>query len=533
MAADMKKLVESGRTVIGIEFGSTRIKAVMADPLTGEVLASGGHGWENRLENGLWTYHLDEIIAGLQDCYADLKRDVAQKCGATIRKAAAIGISAMMHGYMAFDKEGSLLIPFRTWRNSNTKAAAGELTQLFNFNIPERWSVAHLYQCILDGEEHLKKLHSVSTLSGFIHRRLTGRAVLGVGDAAGMFPVDSDTMDYRADFEAKFNDLLKSKGFSFKLKDIFPKVLCAGEDAGTLTAEGARLLDPKGDLEAGIPLCPPEGDAGTGMAATNSVRVRTGNVSAGTSIFAMIVLEHALRDLHREIDNVTTPDGKQVAMVHANNCTSDLNAWVSVFREFAKLSGHEMPDNDLFALLYNNALENADPDCGGVISYGYLSGEFITGMDEGRPLLARTPEARFTLANLMRSNLDTSLGAVRLGMDILKEEGVAVDRLLGHGGLFKTKGVGQQIMADALNIPVWVMTTAGEGGPWGMALLAAFLVRDDRSLALPEFLDQVIFKNAESSRLDPDPKGVAGFNSFMQRYTACLPVEKAATECLK
>jgi sugar (pentulose or hexulose) kinase len=531
--ADMKELVESGRTVIGIEFGSTRIKAVMADPQTGEVLASGGHGWENRLENGLWTYHLDEIISGLQDCYADLKRDVAAKCGAKIGKAAAIGVSAMMHGYMAFDKEGNLLIPFRTWRNSNTKEAAEKLTALFGFNIPERWSVAHLYQCILDKEEHLRKLDSVTTLAGFIHRRLTGKAVLGVGDAAGMFPVDSDAMDYRADFAAKFDDLLHDCGFSFKLKKIFPKVLCAGEDAGSLTAEGAKLLDPEGDLEPGIPMCPPEGDAGTGMAATNSVRVRTGNVSAGTSIFAMIVLEHALKGLHREIDNVTTPDGKQVAMVHANNCTSDLNAWVSVFREFAKLSGHEISDNDLFSLLYNNALENGDPDCGGVISYGYLSGEFITGLDEGRPLLARTPDAKFTLANLMRSNLDTSLGAVRLGMDILKEDGVAVDRLLGHGGLFKTKGVGQQIMADALDTPVWVMKTAGEGGPWGMALLAAYLVRSDRSLALPEFLDKVIFKDAESSRRDPDPKGVEGFNRFMQRYTACIPVEKAATQCLK
>lgn len=533
MAADMKKLVEEGKTVIGIEFGSTRIKAVMADPQTGEVLASGGHGWENRLENGLWTYHLDEIIEGLQDCYADLKRDVKEKCGATIRKAAAIGISAMMHGYMAFDKEGTLLIPFRTWRNSNTKAAAEELTRLFNFNIPERWSVSHLYQCILDGEEHLKKLDSVTTLAGYIHRRLTGRKVLGVGDAAGMFPVDSETMDYRADFVEKFDALLKSKGFSFKLKDLFPKVLAAGEDAGALTAEGARLLDPKGDLEAGIPLCPPEGDAGTGMVATNSVKVRTGNVSAGTSIFAMIVLERALKDLHREIDNVTTPDGRQVAMVHANNCTSDLNAWVSIFREFAKLSGHPISDNDLFALLYNNALDNGDPDCGGVLSYGYLSGEFITGMDEGRPLLVRTPEAKFTLANLMRSNLDTSLGAIRLGMDILKDEGVAVDCLLGHGGLFKTKGVGQQIMADALDTPVWVMTTAGEGGPWGMALLAAFLVRPDRSLDLPDFLDKVIFKNAERSKLDPKSEGVAGFSRFMKRYSACLPVEKAATQCLK
>lgn len=530
---EIKKIIEDGKTVIGIEFGSTRIKAVMADPQSGEVLASGGHGWENRLENGLWTYHLDEIISGLQNCYADLKKDVLKKYGVTLKKAAAIGISAMMHGYMAFDRDGNLLIPFRTWRNSNTKVAAEKLTSLFNFNIPERWSVSHLYQCILDHEEHLKRLESVTTLAGFIHRKLTGKAVLGIGDAAGMFPVDSESMDYRSDFEKKFNDLLADSGFSFKLRDVFPKVLCAGEDAGTLTEEGARLIDPQGDLIPGIPLCPPEGDAGTGMTATNSVKVRTGNVSAGTSIFAMIVLERALKDLHREIDNVTTPDGKQVAMVHANNCTSDLNAWVGIFREFAKLSGHELDDNELFSLLYNNALKNADADCGGVLSYGYLSGEFITGMDEGRPLLVRTPDAKFTLANLMRSNLDTSLGAIRLGMDILKTEDVKIDRLLGHGGLFKTKGVGQKIMADALNIPVWVMTTAGEGGPWGMALLAAFMVRDDRSLTLPQFLDQVIFKDADGSREDPDPEGVDGFNRFMRRYTACLRVEKAACETLK
>ena len=369
---EIKKIIEDGKTVIGIEFGSTRIKAVMADPQSGEVLASGGHGWENRLENGLWTYHLDEIISGLQNCYADLKKDVLKKYGVTLKKAAAIGISAMMHGYMAFDRDGNLLIPFRTWRNSNTKVAAEKLTSLFNFNIPERWSVSHLYQCILDHEEHLKRLDSVTTLAGFIHRKLTGKAVLGIGDAAGMFPVDSESMDYRSDFEKKFNDLLADSGFSFKLRDVFPKVLCAGEDAGTLTEEGARLIDPQGDLIPGIPLCPPEGDAGTGMTATNSVKVRTGNVSAGTSIFAMIVLERALKDLHREIDNVTTPDGKQVAMVHANNCTSDLNAWVGIFREFAKLSGHELDDNELFSLLYNNALKNADADCGGVLSYGYL-----------------------------------------------------------------------------------------------------------------------------------------------------------------
>lgn len=529
---DYKQLIAEGGAVLGIELGSTRIKGVLIDPSDGKVLAQGSHGWENRLENGIWTYHIDEVWSGVQDTYADLKKDVLAKYGVALKKLSALGFSAMMHGYLAFDKSGNLLAPFRTWRNTLCRDSSAKLTELFNFNIPERWSIAHLYQSILNKEDHVKNVDFFTTLAGYIHWKLTGRRVLGVGDAAGMFPIDSVSGSYRKDLIEKFDSLVAPEGYPWKLESILPEVLAAGENAGTLTKDGAKLLDPSGELEADVPMAPPEGDAGTGMVATNSVAVRTGNVSAGTSIFAMIVLEKALEKLHREIDNVTTPDGKQVAMVHANNCTSDLNSWVGLFAEFAEASGHKMAPDELFALLYNRALNEGDPDCGGVLTYGYFSGEFITGMEEGRPLLIRTPEAKFNLANLMRSNLNTSLGAIRLGMDILKDEHVAIDKLLGHGGLFKTKGVGQTIMANALDTPVWVMTTAGEGGPWGMALLAAFLVKKDAGETLPHFLDSKIFAGAEGSKVDPDSVGVEGFNKFMQRYTACLPVEKAACECM-
>ncbi len=530
--SDIKGLIEQGKAVLGIELGSTRIKGVLINPEDCTPIASGGHGWENRLENGLWTYHIDDIWNGIQDCYADLVKDVQQKYGVKLTKLAGLGFSAMMHGYLAFDKDGKLLAPFRTWRNTESRAASEKLTDLFQFNIPERWSISHLYQCILDNEEHVGKVAFFTTLAGYIHWKLTGRKVLGVGDAAGMFPIDSDTNTYVEKYIKQFDDLVAPKGYAWKLKDLLPEVLLAGEDAGSLTAEGAALLDPTGALQPDVPLAPPEGDAGTGMVATNSVSVRTGNVSAGTSIFAMIVLEKALKKLHREIDNVTTPDGKQVAMVHANNCTSDLNAWVNLFGDFAKLAGLNLGPDELYGLLYRNALKG-DADCGGVLTYGYFSGEFITNMTEGRPMLIRTPEAKFNCANLMRSNLNTSLGAVRLGMDILKEEGVAIDKLLGHGGLFKTKGVGQKIMADALNTSVWCMTTAGEGGPWGMAILAAYLVCKESGETLPHFLDEKVFKTAEGEKIDPTPEDVKGFDRFMERYTACLPAERAAVETMK
>ncbi len=438
----------------------------------------------------------------------------------------------MMHGYLAFDSDDNLLTAFRTWRNTNAREASQQLTEAFQFNIPERWSISHLYQSILEKDEHVRKLAFFTTLSGYIHYLLTGRKVLGIGDASGMFPIDSDINSFNLKYIATFNELAAAAGFPLELEKLLPQVLVAGDDAGCLTAEGASFIDPEGDLAAGIPMCAPEGDAGTGMVATNSVAVRTGNVSAGTSIFAMIVLEKALGRLHREIDNVTTPDGSQVAMVHANNCTTDLNAWVGLFGECLSAFGCHPSTNELFGVLYNHAL-TGDNDCGGLLTYGYHSGEFITSMEAGRPLLVRRPDSKFTLANLMRANLYTSLGAIRIGMDILtEEEQVGIDKLLGHGGLFKTKGVGQKIMADALNPTVWVMETAGEGGSWGMAVLANFLVNKDPGESLPHFLDHKVFAGAAGEKIDPDAAGAAGFNAFMRNYTAGLPVERQAVNSL-
>src|SRR5574344_143361 len=531
--SDIKNIIADGKSILGIEFGSTRIKAILIDPTTFKSIAQGSHEWENRLENGFWTYHLDDIWTGLQDCYQDLVKDVKSQYGVPLKKLASIGFSAMMHGYMAFDKDGNQLAQFRTWRNANTTQAAEKLTDLFQFNIPERWSISHLYQCILNKEEHIAKVDFFTTLAGYVHWMLTGKKVLGVGDAAGMFPIDSTTLDYNQEYMAKFNNLLKDEKLPYTLDKLLPKVLCAGDNAGTLTAEGAKLLDTTGTLEAGCLLCPPEGDAGTGMVATNSVAVRTGNVSAGTSIFAMVVLEKALAKLHREIDCVTTPDGLQVAMVHANNCTSDLNAWVGLFADFLRAANIEMDTTTLFKTLYNEALNNGAPDCDGIISYGYLSGENITSMPEGRPLLARMPNSKFNVANLFRSNLNTSLGAIRLGMNILKNENVKIDKLLGHGGLLKTQGVGESIMANGLDTPVWVMTTAGEGGAWGIALLAAFAQLKKEGQTLPKFLDDCVFHDAQGSKIDPDAVGVAGFDKFLERYVLCLGVERQAVECLK
>ncbi len=514
-----------------IERGSTRIKAVLIDE-NHTPIASGDHEWENRLENGNWTYSLDDIWAGLRHSYQNLAADVQNKYGATIRKIGAIGFSAMMHGYMAFDKDGKLLVPFRTWRNSTTGPAAEELTRLFQYNIPIRWSIAHLYQAILNGEDHVKDVAYFTTLAGYIHWKLTGVKALGIGDASGMFPIDVEKKDFNEEMIRKFDELVEEKHFSWKLRDIMPKVMVAGEEAGVLTEEGAKLLDESGNLEAGVPLCPPEGDAGTGMAATNSVAKRTGNVSAGTSVFAMIVLEKELRKVYPEIDLVTTPDGSLVAMVHANNCTSDLNAWVGIFREFAESFGIEVDMNRLFGTLYNKALEG-DADCGGLLAYGYLSGEFITGVDEGRPLFARSPESKFNLANFMRVNLYTALGAIKVGMDLLlKEEDVAIDSILGHGGLFKTKGVGQRILAAAINAPVSVMETAGEGGPWGVALLAAYMKNKADGESLEDYLAKKVFAGNAGSRMEPNPKDVEGYEVFTQRYKKGIEIEKAALEYL-
>ena len=527
--SSVKEIIESGKAYLGIEFGSTRIKAVLIDEEHNPI-ASGSHTWENRYENGLWTYSLDDIWAGLQDSYRDMAENVQKEYGVTIKKLGAIGFSAMMHGYMAFDKEGKLLAPFQTWRNSNTGKASEVLVDLFQYNIPLRWSIAHLYQAILKGEPHVKDIDYIATLEAYVHWKLTGKRVLGIGDVAGMFPVDSTTRDYNEKMVQQFDEQVASYGFPWKLRGILPKCLVAGQDAGCLTEEGAKLLDVTGRLKAGIPMCPPEGDAGTGMVATNSVAKRTGNVSAGTSVFASIVLEKELSAPYSEIDMVATPSGHPVAMAHSNNCTSDLNAWVNIFREFAEAMGMEADMNKLFGTLYNKALEG-DVDCGGLLSYCYFSGEHMTGFTEGRPLFVRSPESKFNLANFMRTNLYTCLGAMRVGLDILfKKEGVKVDRLLGHGGLFKTKGVGQQILADAVNAPVSVMETAGEGGAWGIAVLASYLVNKEENETLEDFLDTKVFAGNQGSTLNPDPEGVEGFNMFMERYMKGLPIERAAVD---
>ncbi len=513
---ETKEMILNNKTALGIEFGSTRIKAVLVDAENAPI-ASGSYDWENRLEDGIWTYHLDDIQAGLQGSYKALAEDVKEKYGVELTSVGALGVSAMMHGYMPFNKEGELLVPFRTWRNNITAQASEELMELFQYNIPQRWSIAHLYQAILNKEEHVKDIDFMCTLEAYVHWQLTGKRIQGIGDAAGMFPVDPETKDYNEEMVQKFDKLVEPYGFPWKLRDIMPEAKVAGEAAGCLTEAGARLLDPSGKLQAGIPMCPPEGDAGTGMVATNSVRQRTGNVSAGTSVFAMIVLEKELSRPYKEIDMVTTPAGDLVAMAHSNNCTSDLNAWVNVFKEFAEAMGMEVDMNKLFGTLYNKAMEG-DADCGGLLSYCYFSGEHMTGFEEGRPLFVRSPESRFTLANFMRTNLYTCLGAMRVGLNLLLEkEQVKIDRLLGHGGLFKTKGVGQQILADAVNAPVSVMETAGEGGAWGIALLASYLINKEEGEALEDYLDNKVFAGNEGSTLDPNPAGVEGFNVFMER----------------
>ena len=528
MGMDAKTAILEQKTALGIEFGSTRIKAVLIGADNAPI-ASGDHEWENRYDNGVWTYTLEDIWTGLQDAYTKMAADVKEKYDITLTRVGAIGFSAMMHGYMAFDKAGNLLVPFRTWRNNITEEASEKLTDLFGFHIPQRWTIAHLYQAILNGEPHVADIDYVTTLAGYIQWKMTGERVVGIGEASGIFPIDSETNTYFADMIAKFDEAVADKAYSWKALDVLPHVLTAGDNAGVLTKEGAALLDMSGNLEAGIPLCPPEGDAGTGMTATNSVTVRTGNVSAGTSVFAMLVLENELKGVHREIDMVTTPAGDPVAMVHCNNCTSDLNAWVGLFAEFLETMGMDVDRNQLYGTLYRKAMEG-EADGGGLLSYGYLSGEHITGFEEGRPMFVRTPDSRFNLANFMRVNLYTALGALKTGMDILKrEEGVQSDRIMGHGGLFKTKGAGQQIMADAMEIPVAVMETAGEGGAWGIALLAAFM-QEKNGRTLDQYLAEAVFQDSEISVLNPEEEGVAGYRSFMERYTKGLSIERAAVE---
>ena len=529
---EIRAVIESGKAILGVEFGSTRIKAVLIDP-AGSPIAQGDHEWENQLVNGIWTYDLGDAVAGLQDCYANMVKDVQAKYGCEVTRLQAIGFSAMMHGYIVFNEKNELLVPFRTWRNTITGEAAAKLTELFGFNIPQRWSIAHLYQAILNGEDHVKDIRFMTTLEGYIHWILTGEKVLGIGEGSGMFPIDSNTNDYNAEMVKKFDDLVADKGFPWKLKEILPKVLVAGEVAGHLTEEGAKLLDPTGKLQPGIPLCPPEGDAQTGMVATNSVRQSTGNVSAGTSIFAMIVLEKALSKVRPELETITTPSGAQVAMVHCNNCTSDQNAWVKLFGEFAEAVGIKLDPGTLFKTLYRKAME-ADPDLGNLLSYNYYSGEHITGFTEGRPLFIRTPDSRFTLANFMRAHLNAAFASLKIGMDILiEEEGALVDRIMGHGGIFKTKGVAQPIMSYALNAPVSVMETAGEGGAWGIALLAAYMVLKNEGETLEDFLDNRIFAGMPCETVNPDSKEVQAFNAYIQRFKAGLPVCLSAIKNIK
>ncbi|MEJ2383741.1 MAG: FGGY-family carbohydrate kinase [Xanthomonadales bacterium] len=520
--------IKNGRALLGCELGSTRIKASLVGP-GGEPLANGSHGWENRLEDGIWTYPMDAVWKGVAAAYRELAAEVERHYGVAPRRLAAAGFSAMMHGYIAVDENDRLLAPFRTWRNNITGTAAAELTALFDWPIPQRWSIAHLYQAILNGEAHVPDIRRITTLAGYVHWKLTGRWSIGVGDASGMFPVDPETGAWDRGMLNAFDEHVAGHGFPWRLEAILPEIVPVGENAGALSEAGAALLDPSGRLEPGLPLCPPEGDAGTGMVVTNAVRPKTGNVSAGTSVFAMLVLEHKLSRAHPEIDLVLTPDGNLVGMAHANNCTSDFNAWMALFGEAARALGARVTESELFEALMPLALE-ADPDAGGLLSYGYVSGEHLTGFSEGRPLFARLPGASFTLANFVRAHLFAALGALRTGLNVLtEEEGVEVDELVGHGGFFKTADVGQRIMAAATDTPVSVPATAGEGGSWGMALLAAFSVREQRATRLPEFLDAVI-GDSIGAAVEPRPEDVAGFNRFFDRYTAGLPIEAAAVE---
>ncbi len=523
--------IEDGRTALGIELGSTRIKAVLIGP-DHTPLATGSHDWDNQFVNRIWTYSLDAVWEGVQACFAALAADVRAKHGVVLSTVGSIGVSAMMHGYLAFDADGELLVPFRTWRNTITGQAAEELSALFDHNIPQRWSIAHLYQAIRNGEEHVGRIAQLTTLSGYVHARLTGERVLGVGDASGMFPIDIATGSYDATMLGQFDELVADRGFGWKLGDILPTVLSAGAPAGRLTEAGAALLDPSGTLQPGVPFCPPEGDAGTGMVATNSVARRTGNVSAGTSIFAMVVLEGVLSRRHPELDLVTTPAGDLVAMVHCNNGASELNAWAGLFGEFARALGSDAGTSKVFETLFTAALDG-EPDAGGLVSYNYLSGEHITHLTEGRPLFVRTPESSFSLANFMRAHLFASLATLRIGMNVLqRDEHVALDAMFAHGGLFKTEGVAQRFLAAAINAPVSVGEIAGEGGAWGIALLAAYATRAEPGQNLGDYLANQVFADAPLTTLAPEPSDVAGFDAYMERWTAGLAAERAAVESM-
>jgi len=531
LCMNVRDQIISGNSVLGIELGSTRIKAVLIG-MDNNPIAIGGFTWENTFQDGIWTYALEDVWEGIRACYSSLVKDIKEKYNVKLNKVKAIGISAMMHGYLVFDKDNNQLIPFRTWRNNITGIASGELTDLFDYPVPQRWSIAHLYQSILNEEDHVRNIDYVTTLAGYVHWKLTGQKLIGIGDASGMFPIDLKLKDFNPGMISKFDNYIEEYEYSWKLKNILPKVLVAGESAGALTKDGSLLLDPSANLATDIPLCPPEGDAGTGMVATNSVSVRTGNISAGTSVFAMLVLEKDLTHVHPEIDLVTTPDGNLVGMAHSNNCSSDYDAWISLFGQAAKALGIDASTPDLYDTLLNLALKG-DPDCGGLMSYGYISGEHMTGFNEGRPLFVRSSNSKFTLENFIRTQLFTSLCALRTGLDILfKDEHVKVDEIRGHGGFFKTLEVGQRIMAAATNTPVSVLETAGEGGAWGIALLASYMMRSDRNTLLPAFL-QKVFAGTMGKVVNPDPVDVEGFQIFFELYHKGLAIERAAVETLK
>ena len=511
---------------LGIELGSTRIKAVLIDE-NHIPAASGSYEWENRLLDGIWTYDMDDVRTGVRACFADLKKNVKETFGETLTRVGAMGVSGMMHGYLPFDADWNQLAGFRTWRNTITGEAAAKLTEMLGFNIPQRWSIAHLYQAMLNGEAHVKSIAHLTTLAGYIHYLLTGENRMGVGEASGMFPIDSAKCDYDAHMLDIFGAEAARMGYAWRIRDVLPAVDPAGARAGVLTEAGARFLDPDGDLQPGIPVCPPEGDAGTGMVATNSVRVYTGNVSAGTSDFAMVVVDR-LPGVHREIDIVTTPAGLPVAMVHCNNCTSDINAWVNLFMEFSALAGQKMDKGEAFSKLFSVAMQG-EKDAGGLISFNYLSGEGVVNLDEGRPVFFRTPDARMTLANFMRTHLMSALATLKIGLDILTvDEDVRIDKLYAHGGFFKTPGVGQTLLSAAVNAPVSVMETAGEGGPYGMALLAAYMLNQKDGETLEDYLDARVFASASSATIMADKADIDGFRAFLERYRKAIPVEKAA-----
>ena len=526
-----REMIAAGRTTLGIELGSTTIKSVLIGE-NHEALAIGSHEWENKLADGIWTYSMADVWEGVQQSYKNMAGQVKAKYGIAVEVIGAIGFSGMMHGYIACDASGDLLVPFRTWRNTTTGQAAAKLTAMFNFNIPQRWSSAHLYQAILNKESHVNDIAFITTLAGYVHWKLTGEKVLGTGEASGMFPVDSEKNDYKESFLDIFDAEVKRHDIKWQIRDILPKVLPAGEKAGALTDEGALLLDPTGTLKAGIPMCPPEGDAGTGMVATNSITVRTGNVSAGTSVFAMIVMEKELSRLYPEIDIVSTPDGKLVAMVHCNNCTSDINAWINLFDDMLKALGLEVGRTQLFEAFFTKALEG-EADGGGLLSYNYLSGEHMTGLAEGRPLLVRMPDSRFNLANFARVNLYSALATLKIGMDMLIEnESIGIDSLIGHGGFFKTKEVGQRFMAAAFGVPVSVMENAGEGGAWGIAILASYMINKSVDEALPDYLSQKVFAGSKCTTVVPVTDDIAGFADFVEKYKKGLDIERTAVKLL-